>query len=480
MPTEYLHGAEVIEINDGIRPIRTVKSSVIGIIGTAPDADVATFPINEPVLIPGNQHMLAKLGVDGTLKDALEAMFYQTGVTAIVVRVTEALTPAETMSNIIGQAGLFTGVHAFHKAEGKFGFRPRILLAPGYTALRPANGVLSITVTAGGTGYTSAPAVAITGGGGSGATAHAVIQGGAVTAIVVDTQGSGYTTAPAVTMTGGGGADATATAVRGAAKNPVTGALLGVAQKLRGVVFADGPATNFEDAIAWRNDFDTDRLHMIVPEVMQWDVTTSTYVQRPASPVLAGIQVWLDHNRGFWHSPSNQAMNQIGGTSRPIGFTFGDKDSEANLLNEKNINTIVHWEGWRSWGNHTASSDEQWRFTAVRRTADMVYDSLIRSALTWIDKPLSQKQLIVNIVESVRAYLRELKTLGAIVGGDCWVDPNLNTEAQLMQGHLNISLDIEPPAPLERLTFNAHRNPAYYRVLVSDVLRDLNRLSPAA
>ena len=41
MPEQFLHGVEVVELDDGIRPIRTVKSSVIGLIGTAPDADAA-------------------------------------------------------------------------------------------------------------------------------------------------------------------------------------------------------------------------------------------------------------------------------------------------------------------------------------------------------------------------------------------------------------------------------------------------------
>ena len=36
MPDQYLHGVEVIEIDDGARAIKTVKSSVIGLVGTAP------------------------------------------------------------------------------------------------------------------------------------------------------------------------------------------------------------------------------------------------------------------------------------------------------------------------------------------------------------------------------------------------------------------------------------------------------------
>ncbi|MDE3066308.1 MAG: tail fiber domain-containing protein [Verrucomicrobiota bacterium] len=60
--------------------------------------------------------------------------------------------------------------------------------------------VTSIAVVNGGSGYTTAPAVTISGGGGSGATATATLSGGAVTGITVNNAGSGYTSAPAVTI----------------------------------------------------------------------------------------------------------------------------------------------------------------------------------------------------------------------------------------------------------------------------------------
>lgn len=71
-----------------------------------------------------------------------------------------------------------------------------------------------ITVTNGGSGYSSAnpPDVTITGGGGSGATARATVSGGAITAITITDRGAFYTSAPTVTITGGGGTGATATA----------------------------------------------------------------------------------------------------------------------------------------------------------------------------------------------------------------------------------------------------------------------------
>lgn len=69
-----------------------------------------------------------------------------------------------------------------------------------------------IAVTSGGSGYTSAPTVTLTGGGGSGATAVAVLDDDQVVAINITNPGTGYTSAPTVGFTGGSGSGAAATA----------------------------------------------------------------------------------------------------------------------------------------------------------------------------------------------------------------------------------------------------------------------------
>lgn len=60
--------------------------------------------------------------------------------------------------------------------------------------------VTEIIVTDPGSGYTTEPTVTITGGGGAGATAKAVIQADKVIAIIVTSPGSGYTSYPSVTV----------------------------------------------------------------------------------------------------------------------------------------------------------------------------------------------------------------------------------------------------------------------------------------
>lgn len=70
---------------------------------------------------------------------------------------------------------------------------------------------LATTSGSGGTGYTSAPTVYITGDG-TGAQATATISGGAVTGFTITNKGTGYTIAD-VRISGGGGSDASARAV---------------------------------------------------------------------------------------------------------------------------------------------------------------------------------------------------------------------------------------------------------------------------
>ena len=91
----------------------------------------------------------------------------------------------------------------------------------GASASVVVNGSISeVTVTAGGSGYTSSPLVSIVGGGGSGAAATAIITKGVVSRILINSGGTGYTSQPAITIVGGGGTGATATAqVRGPIKS---------------------------------------------------------------------------------------------------------------------------------------------------------------------------------------------------------------------------------------------------------------------
>ncbi len=60
--------------------------------------------------------------------------------------------------------------------------------------------VVGATITSGGSGYVSAPAVSIVGGGGNGASATATVSNGVLTAINIVSTGSGYTSLPTIVI----------------------------------------------------------------------------------------------------------------------------------------------------------------------------------------------------------------------------------------------------------------------------------------
>lgn len=114
--------------------------------------------------------------------------------------------------------------------------------------------VQTIIITNGGTGYTSAPTVSFSGGGGTGAAATANITAGVVTSITITNRGSNYTSLPTVSFSGGGGSGAAATADL----SGLPSALLPQLQFLNGymiVATEDGRIYNSanEDPLTWQD-----------------------------------------------------------------------------------------------------------------------------------------------------------------------------------------------------------------------------------
>ena len=143
--SDLVRGVETVLVDSGSRPIQTVRSSVIGLVISAPDADENLLPLNTPKLFYGNPAALraAMMPVGatdgGTGLDALKMISGITNPVMIVVRV----NAADLKTSIIGDATARTGVWALLNAKSLTGIQPRILCAPcpnGYTS---ANGVIT-------------------------------------------------------------------------------------------------------------------------------------------------------------------------------------------------------------------------------------------------------------------------------------------------------------------------------------------------
>jgi len=89
-------------------------------------------------------------------------------------------------------------------------------ITPVVNSMDPGKSVTLATLSAAGSGYTSAPTVTFTNDSddttGDGAEATATVVGGAVTAVTITNSGSGYTVAPDISFSGGAGSGAAAAA----------------------------------------------------------------------------------------------------------------------------------------------------------------------------------------------------------------------------------------------------------------------------
>lgn len=142
----YHHGVRVVELSEGTRPIRTVSTSVIGLVATAEDADAVALPLNTPVLATDIKTALDKAGDKGTLARSLQAIADQTNAVTVIVRVDQKTTEAEQNSEILGGFvnGRYTGMQALLAAEQNLKVRPRILGVPGLDTAPVAAGLNSI------------------------------------------------------------------------------------------------------------------------------------------------------------------------------------------------------------------------------------------------------------------------------------------------------------------------------------------------
>ncbi|EOY5377834.1 phage tail sheath protein [Cronobacter dublinensis] len=391
--SDYHHGVQVVEVNDGTRVISTVSTAIVGMVCTASDADAATFPLNVPVLITNVQSAIAKAGKKGTLAAALQAIADQAKPVTVVVRVAEGTGDSEealgqTVSNIIGgtdENGQLTGMKALLTAEAVTGVKPRILGVPGFDTLE------------------------------------------------------------------------------------VAVALASICQKLRafGYVSAWGCKT-VSDVIAYRKNFGQRELMLIWPDFIAWNTSTSASDTAFATARALGLRARIDQETGWHKTLSNVAVNGVTGISASVFWDLQEPGTDADLLNQAGVTTLIRKDGFRFWGNRSCADDPLFLFENYTRTAQVLADTIVEAHMWAMDKPVTPT-LIRDIVDGINAKFRELKTAGYIVDAQCWVDESANDKETLKAGKLMIDYDYTPVPPLENLTLRQRITDKYLANLVSSV-----------
>ena len=398
MPASFLHGVETIEITKGARTIQTVKTAVVGIVGTAPidEVDAEFKTINTPTLILNETEAVKYFGKQKngfTIPQALQAIFDQGAGIAIVINVFDPakhetvsdVRVADIIGSVDATTGKRTGMKAFEECYSLFGYYPKTIIAPVYCE------------------------------------------------------------------------EAT-----------VVTELNTICNKIRAMGIVDAPVgATVQDVITGRGpqgtiNFNTssERIILCYPHLKVYDAESDSIKLQPYSQRLAGVIAAKDVDRGYHWSPSNTEIQGIVGTERQLTSMINDPTSEVNTLNEAGIVTVFnsYGSGFRTWGNRSAaypSSTHPTNFINVRRTADILHESVEYSMLQFIDYPIDDG-LIDSICETVNQFIRTLIGRGALIDGKCSYNEDKNPSTEIANGHLLFDIEFMPPTPAERITFESY------------------------
>ena len=233
---------------------------------------------------------------------------------------------------------------------------------------------------------------------------------------------------------------------------PVAASFGTIAQSLRAFAYvsAHGCKTK-EEAAAYRRQFGQREVMVIWPDFLAWDELTNATVVVPATAYAAGLRAKIDNDIGWHKTLSNVSVNGVTGISADISWDLQDPATDAGYLNEQDVTTLVNRNGFRFWGSRTCSDDPLFAFENYTRTAHVIADSIAEAQMTVVDGPLNPS-LPRDIIESINGKFREWTSLGYLIGGSSWFDPEPNTSDVLKSGKGYLDYDYTPVPPLENLT----------------------------
>lgn len=295
--------------------------------------------------------------------------------------------------------------------------------------------VTAVAVSAGGSGYSVAPSVVFSGGAGSGATAHAVLTADAVTSIVVDTPGSGYTTAPTATLTGGNGTGATA-----GLATIVGGGIISVTITAAGTGFTSAPAvavtptggdTPSQAAIltAYGPSVQIKNVAHYDASFAAGQAAVGEWAAKWAGDLGNGLKVSMADSASFSAWDYKSLFDSAPGTS-DYAASFGGSDDELHVAV---IDTTGRWTG--------TAGDVLERFAFVSKASDAktgqgesnYYAEVInrKSAFVWwmdhTSTGTNWGNQAAGVTFATLGTPNEHTLLGGVDGNDTLTDGNLET-----------------------------------------------------
>lgn len=494
MSGNYFHGVETFLLKDGNRPITVLAASTIGLVATAPNAQVATAAalalgednsaltfeavatgtrgsgINVELIDPAANSVALAVAVDG---DAIKVTL-ATGADGVI---TSTATEVATAVNADDAANDLVSVTAGGDGAGVVAYVYPTYLSGGENEAFPLNVPTLVTsdkmIAKAGTGGTLKDALT-----------DIYSQEGAVVIVVRVAEGGDDATTKAnvigtIDMESG---NATGLKALEGAEGKLgvrprlviaTGYshLAGVGEEIERVAknltatpIIDSDHYAGYSAVVNRARQFAEAL-FVHGGIELFDSDKKANIKRHASAIVAGHIVRVDNEEGYWHSPSNRKISGIQGLAIDIPYVSagpGAISCMANQLNANNITTIVNKQGgWFLWGNRLTNGV----MLPHQRIRYIVGDSIVYAHFDAVDQNIT-KNYVESVTGRVNAFLRRLKAREVISGGECWADKELNISA-IGTGQVFFDYDLGFYDVAERVTFRQHVNNAYNEAIFS-------------
>jgi phage tail sheath protein FI len=133
----------------------------------------------------------------------------------------------------------------------------------------------------------------------------------------------------------------------------------------------------------------------------------------PVSGTMAGLFARLDGTRGVWKAPAGTEATLQG----VVGLDQLLTSQDIDLLTSANINALKQSPSspYVAWGARTLSSNPEWKYVPVRRTA-LFLESSIQQGTNWAVFEPNDEPLWAQIRQSVQIFLEALFRQGAFQG----------------------------------------------------------------
>lgn len=230
--------------------------------------------------------------------------------------------------------------------------------------------------------------------------------------------------------------------------------------------FFDIDAPDASQAKLFRNDFSSERIHLINTPFLKFNTQTETTEEYDGGVVMAMQRSYIDAQRiyGWFDSVSNVPI-LMDGVKYGADYHLGA--DETDPFADVQVWTVINDGGLRPWGSdYTCSTDPIWQNGSRVRLVDLAIKAIRMELRDSIDKDLSELSVVKS---SLSAFVRKLIGQGILLGGEILLDEEKTTPTEITAGNFYFVLDFQDMPKARRIVVHMNYTDRYsdiaYKIL---------------